>query len=263
VAVPCGANINAYSTVATPGTVLSLGSCSYPSQNFTSTVPVTVEGQGSATTVGDINAHGAQNITFKDFNSTEMFLVPQNGSSGGRLTSNITFNGVNFTAGGIFVRACQNCSFLNGSGGNRHDAYSQTVGTYSGLAPSHNIVIDHWVFHDMDRSQNPSGHMECLFIQESDGVTVSNSSFDRCEIMDLYGHVIVGGTIGTVTLEHNHFGVTTPSGFYAFDAHEGHYVIRNNDFAQGLILQDSATASGCGSTVVPGVSLPSALLDPC
>ena len=56
-----------------------------------------------------------------------------------------------FSAGGIFLRGCQNCTFRNGSSGNRHDAYSQTIGAYSATDKSRNILIDNWLFHDMDR----------------------------------------------------------------------------------------------------------------
>lgn len=209
--MPCGANIASYAASAASGSTLSLGACSYPNQNFTSTTPVTIQGQGAATTVGDLDAHGAQNIAFKNFTATDMFWVPQNGSSGGRLASNLSTDGVNFTAGGIFLRGCQNCTFKNGASGNRHDAYSQTIGAYSAADKSRNILIDHWNFHDMDRSANPSGHMECLFIQESDGVTVSNSTFSRCSIMDVFISPIVSSQAPTnVTLRGNTFNTPSP-----------------------------------------------------
>ncbi|MET0260341.1 MAG: hypothetical protein ABW227_04550 [Gaiellaceae bacterium] len=58
--------------------MFQLGACSYPNQNFTSTSTVTVQGQGASTVVGDLDAHGAQNLTFKNFNARDMFWVPQN-----------------------------------------------------------------------------------------------------------------------------------------------------------------------------------------
>jgi len=188
VSVPCGANINSLTTGAAAGTVFQLGACSYPNQNFTSTTTVTVQGQGASTVVGDLDAHGAQNITFKNFTARDMFWAPLNGSSGGRLPSNMVVDNVDFTAGGIFIRDCQTCTFRNGSSGNRHDAYSQTIGAYDaqGLPPSRDILVDNWLFHDMDRTQNPSGHVECLFIQNSDRVTIRNSTFIRCAIMDIF-----------------------------------------------------------------------------
>jgi hypothetical protein len=191
--------------------VFQLGACSYPNQNFTSTSTVTVQGQGASTVVGDLDAHGAQNLTFRNFNARDMFWVPQNGSSGGRLTSNMVVDNVDFTAGGIFLRGCQNCTFRNGASGNRHDAYSQTIGAYSATDKSRSILIDNWLFHDMDRSANPSGHMECLFIQESDGVTVQNSTFTNCSIMDVFISPIVSTQAPTnLTLRGNRFERPSP-----------------------------------------------------
>jgi hypothetical protein len=260
--VPCGANINTYTTSAKAGTTFLLGACSYPSQNFTSTVPVTIQGQ-AGTTIGDLNAHGAQNITFLDFSTTGTFIVPLDGSSGGRLPTNLTFQRVTMTAGGIFLRGCQTCAFRDGSSGNTHDAYSQTIGTYEGLAPSSNILIDNWRFHDMDRSQNPTGHMECLFIQESQNVVVRNATFARCEIFDVYLNHIVGGRVGNVTFDGVQFGATTPSGYYALDARDGTLVVRNSRFDQGSVLQDTATATGCGNIASSNVTFPASLLEPC
>ena len=209
--MPCGANINSVAAIASPGSTLSLGACTYPDQNFTVTTQLTIQGQGSGTTVGDLDAHGAQNLTFRNFNARDMFWVPQNGSSGGRLTSNMVVDNVDFTAGGIFLRGCQNCTFRNGASGNRHDAYSQTIGAYSATDKSRSILIDNWLFHDMDRSANPSGHMECLFIQESDGVTVQNSTFTNCSIMDVFISPIVSTQAPTnLTLRGNRFEQPTP-----------------------------------------------------
>ena len=210
-AIPCGGNISAAVSAGAPGTVYQLGSCSYPNQNLTSTVPATVQGNGSATVVGDLDAHGAQNLTLQDFSARDMFWVPQNGSSGGRLTGNMVVENVDFTNGGIFLRGCQTCSFRNGSSGNTHDASSQTIGAYSAADKSRNITIDNWLFHDMDRSQDPSGHMECLFIQESDNVTVSNSTFIRCSIMDIFISPIISTQApSNVTLRNNVFNTPSP-----------------------------------------------------
>lgn len=250
-AVPCGANINSAIALAAPGAVLQLGSCSYPNQNFTTTIPVTVQGNGSATTVGDIDAHGAQNIALKNFDARDSFWVPQNGSSGGRLTSNMSTDGVNFTAGGIFLRGCQGCSFRNGASGNTHDASSQTIGTYSGLAPSRNILIDNWNFHDMDRSANPGGHMECLFIQESDGVTVSNSIFQRCSIMDIFVSPIVGTVVPTnITIKGNTFRTPTPErggGAFLINPDPGstisNFTFQGNQWDDRMLIENDGSAT--------------------
>ena len=264
-AIPCGANISAAVSAGAPGTVYQLGSCSYPDQNLTSTVPATVQGNGSATTVGDIDAHGAQNLTLKNFNSTDMFWVPQNGSSGGRLTSNMTTDGVNFTAGGIFIRGCQNCTFRNGSSGNRHDAYSQTIGTYSGLPVSTNILIEDWLMHDIDRRANTAGHVECLYIQESANVTLRRVHFARCEVFDLdIQDDVLGGPISGLSVQDSVFDATVFSGFYAVNQRaDTNTEWLRNTFHQGFSLQEG-TVQGCGNVKDPGINtFPASLLVPC
>jgi hypothetical protein len=262
--VPCGANINSYTSSAASGSTLTLGACSYPNQNFTSTTPVTVQGQGALTMVGDMDAHGAQNITFRNFNATDLFWVPQNGSGGGRLSSNLTTDGVNFTAGGIFLRGCQNCTFRNGGSGNRHDSYSQTIGAYSSADPSRNITIQNWLFHDMDRQANPAGHVECLFIQESVGVLLDNVHFTRCEVFDLYISDLYGGPISGITVRNSRFDEVIYSGYYAVDqnfATNSTWI--NNSFGQGLRVA-LGSVNGCGNlTDSPSFTFPATLRPPC
>jgi hypothetical protein len=53
--------------------------------------------------------------------------------------------------------------------------------------------------------------MECLFIQESDGVTVQNSTFTNCSIMDVFISPIVSTQAPTnLTLRGNRFEQPTP-----------------------------------------------------
>ena len=168
---------------------------------------------------------------------------------------------VNFTAGGIFLRGCQNCSFLNGSSGNRHDAYSQTIGTSSGVAVSKNILIQNWLMHDIDRQANPSGHTECLYIQESANVTLNNVHFARCEVFDLnIQDDVLGGPISGLLVENSEFETTVYSGYYAVNQRANTDTQwRNNHFGQGFSLQEG-TANGYGNTKESGINTFSANL---
>jgi hypothetical protein len=198
--------------------VLQLGSCSYPNVSFsydatkTSAADVIIRGNGRGLTMlGDVNMRGAKHLTLRDLSLRDSFLTPQNGSSGGQRTEDVTFDNVDMYAGGIFTRSCKDCTFRNGASGNRHDAYSQTIGTYAGLPPSENITIDSWRFHDMDRSQAPGGHMECLFVQESNGVLIRNSLFERCSIMDVFFSPVVSNNVPTnITMVGNTFRRPSP-----------------------------------------------------
>jgi hypothetical protein len=63
----------------------------------------------------------------------------------------------------------------------------------------------------MDRSQAPGGHMECLFVQESDRVTIQNSTFTNCSIMDVFVSPIVSTNAPTnLMLKGNRFERPTP-----------------------------------------------------
>jgi hypothetical protein len=257
--VPCGANIASYQGLAA---VLQLGDCSYPDQNFTGRVPVTIQGQ-LGTTIGDISTHGASGIVFKNLRAREAFLAPQNGSSGGVNSSDITFDTVDFYAGGIFTRGCVNCAFVNGSSGNRCDAYSQTIGGYSSSAPSMNIVIKNWTSHDITRRCNTSGHVECLFIQESVGVILDGDTFHNCEVFDLYVSDLFGGPISGISVRNTRFDSTVFSGFYAVEINFNTNVeFLRNSFDQGLYVQ-RGSVTGCGNTVSSGFLFPAVLLQPC
>lgn len=216
--VPCGANLDTSYHNAKPGDVLQLGACAYPAVTFTfdstktSTNRVVFQMQ-AGTTIADFNIKGAKHVSFTGPGTifADIFATPQNGPSGGQLADDWLFDGVTIKGGGIFLRNATNFTFKNGQSGETHDARSQTIGAYAGLPPSKNILISNWRFHDMDRSANPTGHMECLFIQESDNVTVENSLFERCSIMDIFISPVSGGAAATnLTLKGNTFRTPSP-----------------------------------------------------
>ena len=70
-----------------------------------------------------------------------------------------------------------------------------------------NIVIDGVNFHDITRDNTPTEHDECLFIQGVSHITVRNSRFSNCAIMDIYLHGISGEqNPDDVHLLNNNFG---------------------------------------------------------
>jgi hypothetical protein len=165
-----------------------------------------------------------------------------------RYVRQVTFR--NITQSYFFVRSSDRVSFIGGQVTGDSVGISNTIGAIAAGAPaSTNILIDGVAIHDFNTTQAPGAHIECLFLQESDTVTIRNSTFTRCEDFDVYGNAIVGGTIKNVTLNNNHFGATTPKGYYAFRANVGTYTFRTNTWDQGMANDPPVTATGCGNTL--------------
>jgi hypothetical protein len=66
-----------------------------------------------------------------------------------------------------------------------------------------------------------------------------------------------------VKIVNNHFGATTPTGFYALRANVGQIDVTGNVFDQGVAFDSPVQQSGCGNTTTGSFSIPAALLQPC
>ena len=68
------------------------------------------------------------------------------------------------------------------------------------------MLIDGVLFHDVTRSCNTASHIECLFVQGASYVTIRNSKFRNCDVMDMFFHSINGATPpDNVVIENNWF----------------------------------------------------------
>jgi chitodextrinase len=150
----------------------------------------------------------------------------------------------------FFLRDTVNVQILGGEVYGNSDAISPTIGTsVTGGAGAKNTLIDGVSFHDVNRANNPTAHTECLFIQESSGTVVRNSSFTRCEIFDVYLNPIMGGSVTGAVLDHNTFDATSPTGYYAVRSNVAQYSVTNNVFGQGISWDTPGTTiDGCGNT---------------
>jgi hypothetical protein len=96
-------------------------------------------------------------------------------------------------------------------------------------------VIDGVLFHDWTRT-GPVVHTECLQIGAGDGITIRNSRFRNCDVMDM--HVSWYGDAPmtkNVTLENNFFSAARDGGFYSVEAKAfENLLLRNNSFAQAF-----------------------------
>jgi hypothetical protein len=220
---------------------------------------------GASVTISNLEPRGIQHVTFENIAVTGViFTVPQNGSGGGARPEDLTF--LNVTSSLFYVRSGKDVLYRGGQIGPSHSSSAPTVGTYQGLVPSQNVVFDGVRFFDIDRLNNPTGHVECLFIQEAVGTVVRNSVFEQCEVFDLRVDEILGGTVSGTVIEGNTFGKTTPTGFYALDLDEGDVVVRNNVFYQGVSVGDTSVGkvTGCGNTKAgTGFSILPLLIEAC
>ena len=202
---------------ASPGDVVELESGTYTGDETLSggvkpgSKPIVFRPAKGAKPVldGEIRVRSLAHLEFQRLSFFDFYL--EQGSQ------DITFR--NSTMRYFFVRSSSNVRILGGSVGASDDSTSPTIGAAGTSAPpSRNVLIDGVRFHDITRARDPSGHVECLFIQESVSVTIRRSRFEHCDIMDVFVNDIVGGPVPrAVTLENNFFGAPTDGGFYAIN----------------------------------------------
>jgi hypothetical protein len=109
----------------------------------------------------------------------------------------------------FFLRSVSDVRILGGQvGPNGGSAIPATIGNYSGTAPSANVTIDGVTFTGLTRSRQGQ-HIECLFVQESDHLTVRDSRFSNCDVMSIYLSAITGGQISNALIENNFIAAPT------------------------------------------------------
>jgi hypothetical protein len=97
------------------------------------------------------------------------------------------------------------------------------------------ILFDGVYFHDIKMSR-PSDHLECLHVQDADGLTIRNSRFQECDTFDA---LIMGSRapLQNVLIENNWFEPSTDSfggnAYYGLSIRSGsNVIIRNNTSTQ-------------------------------
>jgi hypothetical protein len=246
---PCQTFGHAYQ-VARPGQIVEVAGGSYPSQTLdppgkpAGSSPVLFrKALGATVTVGEIRPNGINAAEFRGMSFDDYYVAP--GSSG------ITFR--NDAAHVFYLRSSHNIRLIGGSVGPSCDGESATIGAAGGSSVrSTAILIDGVSFHDITRSCAPAGsHVECLFVQETTGITIEDSSFTGCDIMDIFFHRIgVTGDPRDVIIRRNVLNPSTGGGFYSmvFRADSGetlsNYFLKSNVVRQDMLLENDA-----GSTV--------------
>jgi hypothetical protein len=246
---PCQSFARAYQ-VARPGQIVEVAGGTYPSQTIDpprkpagSAIILFRRALGATVNVGEIRTNGINAVEFRGMSFDDYYVA-----SG---SSRITFR--NDKAHVFYIRSAHTIGLVGGSVGPSCDGESATVGAADqSTERSTQILIDGVKFHDITRSCAPAGsHVECLFVQETTGITIENSSFTTCDIMDIFFHRIgVTGDPRDVVIRRNTLNPSTGGGFYSmvFRADSGetlsNYFLKANIVRQDMLVEDAA-----GSTV--------------
>lgn len=244
---PCRSFNRAYQT-AQPGQVVEVAAGTYgdqtlnPARKSSAGAVVFRPAAGASVTAGEIRISGASGVEFDGMTMNDFYIAAG--------SDTVTFRNDNMRY--FFIRSASDVSVIGGSVGGEDDAISPTIGAaFQSTVPSRNVVIDGVTFHDITRANKPGEHLECLFVQSVDGLTLRRSRFRNCNIFDVYVNSILGAPApANLLFENNLFGSATDGGFYSLYVRNdpGEVIdgltIRSNSFAQGFHLDAGSYTNG-------------------
>lgn len=259
---PCASFDRAYRAAAS-GASVEIAAGTYPTQEVTRDAsktdgapPVTfVPATGAAVVVnGDLVFLGVHDVRVDRLRVNSLALLPSTRSA---LTSNTEYSShLRFSRMGVkvlYIRAGSNITIADSAIGNYSylEGYgSNTIGSYDGMPPSTNIVLDRVTFRGIRRDSSPS-HAECLFLQNVDGIAIRRSRFLECPVMGIFSQA-VGDAFNPqhVTIENNFIGhpfADASSSIYV-DYRGGNpptnWVIRFNSLGGGLRFAEGSSFRG-------------------
>jgi hypothetical protein len=244
---PCRSFDRAFRTAA-PGAVVEVAAGSYGSQTIpadsskTAAADVVFQPAGGATvTLGGLNVRGSH----AEVRGIRTGFVDIGGSN----ISDVTVRGGEGT--GIFIGGgTSGISIIGGSYGAGANNVAP-VKVQGSPAPS-NITFDGVIFHDAVRTDE-NAHLECIYAADIQGLTVRNSQFRNCAIMDLFITKLSGVNPRGVVIENNFFDKTgshsnaLSKGYYSLVVanhldNATNFTIRNNSFNESMSI-DAGTVS--------------------
>jgi hypothetical protein len=152
------------------------------------------------------------------------------------------------------TQAPSNISFIGGSAGPAADENNiiGSNGTSTTASPT-NILIKGVHIHDYTLTSGSGAHVDCLQVWAANGLTVEGSTFNDCEVFDIFLQFLPGGSAGTpsnVTIQNN-FLDCCRSGFYSImlpyhsgatgGSHFSNVTIRNNSTNKAITADPDAT----------------------
>jgi hypothetical protein len=236
---PCLSLDKAYHS-AVAGQVVELAAGAYGEQTInvdaskTSDVDVVIRpSKGAAATIGSMHVYG-KHLALQDVKIDSVDFYDT--------ADDVIFRNIDMK--GFWIWSATNISIVGGAVGPLLDLVPY-VAYGKSQVPPRNILIDGVLFHDILRSSE-SVHAECLMVSGGDGVTIRNSRFTRCAVMDLFFTSWTGpGEPKNVVLENNFFDAPVSGGFYAiaFKGGDGrkyeNFLIRNNSLNGSISLEDT------------------------
>jgi hypothetical protein len=152
------------------------------------------------------------------------------------------------------TQAPTNISFIGGSAGpaaNQNNIIGSN-GTSTTASPT-NILIQGVHIHDYTLTPGSGAHVDCLQVWAANGLTVTGSTFNDCEVFDIFLQFLPGGSAGTprnVTIQNNYLDCCR-SGYYSImlpyhtgstgGSHFTNVTVRNNSTDKPMTADPDAT----------------------
>jgi hypothetical protein len=230
---PCGSFERAY-LVAAPGEVVHVAGGSYGGQDFNAPPKggpnvVFQPAPSAAVTINDIDITSASNVEFRNFTITNSTYNRQGAQW-------ITYRNIKMRQ--FFIRGADHISYIDSEVGpnTSNDGMNWISAAYQTSDGSSDILFDGVDIHDF-KKWNAGAHVDCIGIDDVDGLVIRNSRIWNCE----HFSIIFGEDLWSfrasrnVVLENNFFDCCY-SGYYAlgFGDVEGPMMIRHNSMTLGM-----------------------------
>ena len=225
-AAPCGSFGQAYA-VAAPGEVVHVAGGSYGGQSLTGSKPsgprvVFQPAPGASVTVGSLSVHG-NHIEFRDMRVTSSTYNHEG-------SDDITYLRVGMRT--FLVRSGSNISYLNSEVGpnSNADEMNWISAAYQSQTPARNVLFDGTTIHDFIK-HNSGAHIDCIGIDDVDGLVIRNSVIRNCEHFSLlFGTDASTNRGARNVLVENNFLDCCVSGYYSIGLGQvdGPMMVRNN-----------------------------------
>jgi hypothetical protein len=248
-AAPCQSFDRAYH-VARPGQVVAVLAGSYPTQTITADAtkhaPAVVFAPRTAGSVRvkNVTVLGSY-IDLDGLTIAGIWYVGVNSSSTAQAAQPHDVVLRDVKASNFFITGASDVSVLGGKIGPTVDNAAQIKGCYQCRYAPQNITIDGVTFRDFSRKTGGK-HMECLHVYPAQGLTIRNSRFFNCAIIDLFlENYGAGGDLRDITIENNVFdapgshGGALDRGYYALAFEGAKRPITNVRIAYNSLLAGS------------------------
>ena len=248
---PCKSFNRAYA-LANPGAVVEVAGGDYPDQTLDAppkpTGPVVVfrPASGAAVRVAWINV-ATSHLEFRDMQAT-------GGTYNRAGADDVTYRNVDMED--FFIRSASRISYIGGSvGPNDSQDYMNWITAGEGSSTgSKDILLDGVTIHDFRKHQTGS-HVDCIGIDDVDGLVIRNSKIRNCEHFGMIfgSDIVTNRAARNVTIENN-FIDCCGTGYYSlgFAYLEGPALVRNNSLDLGIgFLVAPVSGLEINSNIIP------------